>query len=478
MITRLPSRASIGVAAVFVLASILLTMFVWRSVGGSLPLAPRKFEVKVLFGEAGLLTRNADVRISGVTVGSVVALRRRGLRTEATLSIESEFAPLPSDIRAILRQKTLLGETFVALSPGSRRSPPLREGSTLPVGQVQEIQPLDRILGTLDSRTRSSLIGLFANGATMLDGRTADTNAGIGNVAIGMGRLETLVEILDGQEGAVRRIVRDGGTVLRAVGDERDAVRRLVGDGNRALSATASRRVALTETVRALPALLRELTATSRAVERTAVAAGPTLSAFRPIAPRVRPALESVRDIAPDLRALLTDVEGIVPLTQRALPAAAAIVDALSPLMSALQPAAGDVTPVIAYVGAYQPELVATMANVRATTNGRTADSKGAQTPYLRTLTMQAAESRIGRDARLGTNRHNAYRAPGGLMPLAEGLTSSNCANAGSGAEPAPACKVQPPWSFAGAKLRYYPHVEAAGGDALGAAIARLLGWR
>jgi hypothetical protein len=178
------------------------------------------------------------------------------------------------------------------------------------------------------------------------------------------------------------------------------------------------------------------------------------------------------------VRALLADMEDIVPLARRALPAAGAIIDGLSPLTTALEPSAADVAPIIAYVSTYQPELVATMANVRATTNGRTADSKGAQTPYLRTLTIQSAESRVGRDARLPSNRHNAYRAPGGLAALAEGLTSSNCATAGTYVEPAPACRVQPPWSFAGATPRYYPHVEAVGGDGLGAAVARLLGWR
>ena len=116
------------VAVAFVLASVSLTLLVWRSVGGTTPLQPKRFEVKARFDNAGQLTRNADVRISGVNVGKVVTVRPRGLRTEATLAIDARYVPLPRDVRAILRQKTLLGETFVAMTPGSRDGPKLREG--------------------------------------------------------------------------------------------------------------------------------------------------------------------------------------------------------------------------------------------------------------------------------------------------------------------------------------------------------------
>ena len=44
--------------------------------------------------------------------------------TDATLEIESQYAPLRANMHAILRQKTLLGETYVQLIPeGSDRRP-------------------------------------------------------------------------------------------------------------------------------------------------------------------------------------------------------------------------------------------------------------------------------------------------------------------------------------------------------------------
>ena len=80
------------------------------------------------------LAQESDVRISGVSVGKVVSVsldRHTGL-TKAVFQIDSQYAPRPADTRAILRQKSLLGETYIELSPGSQNGPKLPDGGTLP----------------------------------------------------------------------------------------------------------------------------------------------------------------------------------------------------------------------------------------------------------------------------------------------------------------------------------------------------------
>ena len=67
------------------------------------------------------------MRIGGVSVGKVkeIQLAPADQRvngkdtTEAVIEIEPEFAPISDDARAILRQKTLLGETYVELTSGT-----------------------------------------------------------------------------------------------------------------------------------------------------------------------------------------------------------------------------------------------------------------------------------------------------------------------------------------------------------------------
>ena len=87
------------------------------------------------------------MRISGVKVGKVKTkeLDRAATRTEVVLEIEPRYAPLPADTRAILRQKTLLGETYVELTPGTRAAATIDDGGTLARGQVADTVELDEI---------------------------------------------------------------------------------------------------------------------------------------------------------------------------------------------------------------------------------------------------------------------------------------------------------------------------------------------
>src|SRR6476620_9943381 len=129
----------------FALSCFGLLLFLWKAFGGPTPLTPKGYRVHVDFPEATQLAQEADVRISGVPVGKVVALAQRGQRTDATLQLNSKYAPLPRDARAILRTKTLLGETYVELSPGSRGRPKIPEGGRLPDAQVQPTTELDEV---------------------------------------------------------------------------------------------------------------------------------------------------------------------------------------------------------------------------------------------------------------------------------------------------------------------------------------------
>ena len=51
--------------------------------------------------------------------GEVEGARAGGNRTVANMEIDNEFAPIPRDTRAIRRQRSLLGETYVELSQGA-----------------------------------------------------------------------------------------------------------------------------------------------------------------------------------------------------------------------------------------------------------------------------------------------------------------------------------------------------------------------
>ncbi len=116
-----PSFGRIALMVAFALSCFGLLLFLWLAFGGPVPLKPKGYRVNASFAQASQLATEADVRISGVPVGKVKAIEpdAKTGRADVTMELQSRYAPLPSDARAILRQKTLLGETYVELTPGS-----------------------------------------------------------------------------------------------------------------------------------------------------------------------------------------------------------------------------------------------------------------------------------------------------------------------------------------------------------------------
>src|ERR1019366_3136102 len=129
MDTGSPSITKIASMVAFALSCVGLLLFMWLSFGGAIPFNPQGYRVRIAFPDASQLANQADVRIAGVSVGKVInkSLDPQGNRTIATIQLSNAFAPIHKDTLAILRQKTILGETYVQLSPGDPHSPMLRD---------------------------------------------------------------------------------------------------------------------------------------------------------------------------------------------------------------------------------------------------------------------------------------------------------------------------------------------------------------
>ncbi|HVE69100.1 MAG TPA: MlaD family protein, partial [Solirubrobacteraceae bacterium] len=321
METRTPTIATVMAAVLFALSCFGATLFVWRSFGGPTPLSPEGYRFTASFDQAATLTPNADVRTSGVPVGKVISVRPRGLRTDAEIEIERRFAPVRRDARAILRSKTLLGETFVELSPGTPASPALAEGARLPARQIADTQQLDEVLSAFDAPTRASFRQLLADLDASLDGSSQDLSAALGNAGVATDELADVALALDSQRPAVTALVRDTGRVLRALGRREADLRTLVVAGEQVFSATAARDRELAATVRALPPFLAQLRATLVVAEGTALEAAPTLRTLRPVAPLLRPGLVEAARLAPELEALFRSLPPVQLAARTGLPA-------------------------------------------------------------------------------------------------------------------------------------------------------------
>jgi virulence factor Mce-like protein len=463
VIKQAPTPTRLAAMAVFALSCFGILLFMWTSFGGSIPLAAQGYRYYADFGEATQLTSNADVRISGVTVGRVASVEPHGTTTRATIELDHRYAPISSTSKAILRSKTLLGETFIEITPGDRSAPKLADGGVLPGRQVLPTTELDEILRSLDPHTRKDLQKVLGGLAAGVRGRGQDVNAALGNLPAFSEDSTSVLRVLDSQHHAVARLVRDTGQVLDSVSARQGRLSTLVSAGDRVLATTARRNAQLTEAVRILPTTLRELRPTLEAIGATSRDAAPVFHDLRPGGRAFAPALRDLSQLAPQLRALFGDVDAVATAAKTGLPAATNVVDATRPVFQVLDPALRQAVPVVQYLGLFKQDLVTSFANLAAAAQATMPSQPGGgdKTHYLRVIVPFTEEGFAGHGKRLASNRHNPYFAPEALRKLAHGLEAFDCANArGAETEKAPPCKVQQPLEFQGRRSAY-SHVDA-----------------
>src|SRR5947209_10918078 len=155
MQTGSPKVSRIVTMVLFALSCVGLLLFLWLSFGGTMPFNSQGYRFRVAFQNAFDLADQADVRIAGVTVGKVVAkqIDTKANGTVVTIELNRKYAPIRRNSTAILREKTLLGETYVQITPGTRQAPPLADGGRLPNSRVIPAVQLDEIFNTFDPRT-------------------------------------------------------------------------------------------------------------------------------------------------------------------------------------------------------------------------------------------------------------------------------------------------------------------------------------
>jgi phospholipid/cholesterol/gamma-HCH transport system substrate-binding protein len=470
MVTQAPKRAAVLAAVGFTLSCIGLMIFVWTQFGGTVPFAPQGYRVHVMFSETGLLVPGADVRIAGVNVGRVTAVANRGVNSLVTIDLNQQYAPIPRDTRAILRQKTLLGEAYVALSAGTGSGPKLADGGTIPQAQVAPTQQLDKVLGAFGKPTQRDLQEFLSGSATALAGRGEDVNSAFGNLNPTLADLDAIVGVLDGEQGSVHQLLRSGAAVFTTLGQRSADLQSLITAGDQVLSATAARNASLTATVNALPAFETQLRTTLDHARSTLSLAKPSLDALLPAAPLLTPTLRGLITLSGPALRLLHAAPRLVSDSIVALPAIERFEQAFRPGLDALEPAVQQVSPIINFIGLYRTELTTAMANLAASLEATApSNAPGGTTKYLRSLAVVGNESIFGQTAREPTNRSNAYFSPGELANLNRGgLYAASCANTGNQSQSQGAfknvpCRVQPGFRWGGL-TRYFPHVTSGSG--------------
>jgi ABC-type transporter Mla subunit MlaD len=426
MSKRAPSTVQLAVITAFALACFGILLFLWVTFGGSTPFKAKSYQVKVPFTEASQLAEQSDVRISGVDVGKVesIELGPGGKEAVALLNIDDKYAPLPQKTRAMLRTKTLLGETYVELSPGKKNEPTLPEDSTLPTAQVTESVQLDEIFQAFDPKTRAAFQSWMQEAAVAIEGQGQNLSYAIGNFDPTFTEFENLFRVLNSQKLAVSKLFSNGAKTFEALRGREGELANLIRSSNELFTTTGERNEDIEALFRAFPTFQDESRLTIDRLRGFAVNADPLSKQLVPVAEELSPTLVKFGELAPEAKKLFEALPAVEKEAPTGFPALRKLFrDDFPPLLRASEPFVRNLDPVVTGLGLYKREFAATLGNLAATFHAQLSkeNALGEHLNFLRVIGPILGESLATYPNRLNINRTSPYSPPGWAGLLAKG---------------------------------------------------------
>ncbi len=427
---RAPTIWQMGTIVGFALSCFGILLFLWIAFGGPTPLKAKGYVVKIPFTEAAQLANQSDVRISGVSVGKVqsIALSPDKKHALATLELDDQYAPIPANTKAILRQKTLLGETYVELTPGSPSGPKLSDGGTLPLGQVSQSVQLDEIFRTFNPKTRLAFEQWMQNAAIALKGQGQSLSNAFGELEPTFTDADRLLRVLDTQNVAVNQLIANGGTVFQALSERQGQLAGLIRNSDRVFSTTARRNRELQNTFIALPTFLDQSRATLTRLQRFAANTDPLVRQLRPSARDLTPIVRDLGKSSEQLNGFFIGLRPVVAGARKAFPALRRLLVAdFPPLLNGLPPFLKNLNPLLQAASMYKHELTAFLGNATAATNAAASGLEtngglpGKAIKYLRVISPLSPDVLAAFANRLSNDRTNPYQQPLGYSGLGSG---------------------------------------------------------
>jgi phospholipid/cholesterol/gamma-HCH transport system substrate-binding protein len=303
------------------------------------------YHLEATFKDTEALPTKQPVLIRGVPVGRTTAVEydREGSTATVTFTVDEEFGPVNADASVTIGERTLLGDAYLNLDPGTEGAGELASGERVKALASVDFDEAFDFLDAKGRRHASSVIETLDQ-ATRSESSGLELNDTLGELGRTVSELRDLTDALHGQEEEIAGLVGDSATVLAELGARERAVRQIVVSGRAALEALAANTAGLERGVAELPGVLR--TGTS------------ALAGARPLLREARPLVREVRAAAPDLAPAIADLGPLMSDTVEITSALSGlptlrkllrVVTLTGPAVPSLEDAARNLVPVLRY---------------------------------------------------------------------------------------------------------------------------------
>lgn len=144
-------RVKIQIALFFVIAVVGVGYAGWQYAGLDRLFGDSGYLVTLELPRGGGLFEGSDVTYRGVTVGRVTQVRLDQTGVEAVLDIEPDAEPIPTATRAVVTNRSAIGEQYVDLRPDGTDGPYLEQGSRIPAHRTELPLPPEKLLADADA---------------------------------------------------------------------------------------------------------------------------------------------------------------------------------------------------------------------------------------------------------------------------------------------------------------------------------------
>jgi ABC-type transporter Mla subunit MlaD len=229
---------------VIVCSLALLAALTFALAGYSWPAGGRKLAIE--FHDATGIRLNSAVRFAGKTAGRVAEIRylgaeeRRKARdgrnaVRVTVQLDDEVPPLLEETSATITAETLLGEKFVALTPGRPEARPLPEGAILQGVEVFSIDAVARSAQTAIENVNEIITSLKADYPALVPRLAELLTQGNSILAQGGNLVNNADQAILNANGAVTRLKTDYAELVPKLMDLFDHAQSIATNANHAI---------------------------------------------------------------------------------------------------------------------------------------------------------------------------------------------------------------------------------------------------
>ncbi|MDQ6709161.1 MAG: MCE family protein [Candidatus Dormibacteraeota bacterium] len=241
------SRSNLPVFLAYALLCLLVVGYLAAQMGGEFALGG--YRVTASFHTGAELVAGDDVTMSGLRVGKVESLNPAANATAVTLLLHRDFAPLYADARAVVRQKNLLGETYVELNRGTSSQPAIADGGTIPLDRTLTPVEIDQVLNALDPTVRDQLTMVINTLGQATAGRGQDMNAAAADLASVATDLQALAHTLARNSDHLDALIADLRKIMDTLAAWHADFRAMITDWDHVMATLASREQNLKGTI-------------------------------------------------------------------------------------------------------------------------------------------------------------------------------------------------------------------------------------